>query len=64
MLLKAYVALADRVHELTSATERDRGEGPVPFVVMVAVIAAGALAVGTLIVGVANGWMAHIPTKP
>jgi hypothetical protein len=30
----------------------------------VAVIAAGALVVGTAIVGVANGWIAHIPTKP
>ncbi len=39
----------------------DRGEGPVPFVIMVAIIAIAAAAIATTIVGIANGWVEKIP---
>jgi hypothetical protein len=39
----------------------DRGEGPVSTAIMVALIAAVAVAVGGVILLVANGWTARIP---
>ncbi|WP_027342721.1 hypothetical protein [Hamadaea tsunoensis] len=64
MLLKLYVPVAERVRALTSKAQRDRGEGPVPFVILVAVIAVGAVAIGTLIINISTGWLnTHVP-KP
>jgi hypothetical protein len=64
MLNRLYVAAAVRLRDLTSPEHRDLGEGPVPYIIMVAIMAAGALLVGGLIVGVAQGWLTHIPKNP
>jgi len=64
MLLKLYVPVAARVRALTSKAQRDRGEGPVPFVIMVAVIAAGALVIAGLIVAMATDWVNTRVPKP
>lgn len=41
--------------------KEDRGDGPIPYVIMVAIITAAAAAIGLTLVGIANGWVAKIP---
>lgn len=64
MSLKLTIALTERVREISDRAVRDRGEGPIPHVVMIAVMAAGAIVIGGLIVAVARGWVGKIPTTP
>lgn len=66
MLLKLTVALTTRIQELTTLPKRDAGEGPVPYVVMVTLIAVGAAAVATLIITFARNRMTglSVPTTP
>lgn len=54
MLLKFYVATVMR------ALRSDRGEGVVPYVVLVALMAAAALLIAGLVSGVAQAWVTSI----
>jgi hypothetical protein len=54
MLLRLYVAL--------KTLRADRGEGPVPFIIIVAIMSAAALAVATFVSGVADDWMKKVKT--
>ena len=63
MIVMWYVALASRARELLEPDQRDRGEGPVPYIIMVALIAGVAAVVGAALVAIANGWLADVPTK-
>jgi len=42
-------------------THDDRGEGPIPFVIMVAIIAGAAVVIAGTLVVIANGWVDKIP---
>jgi energy-converting hydrogenase Eha subunit C len=53
MLLK----LATRLEIL----KQDRGEGPIPHIIMIALISAGAVILAAGILSVATGWVAKIP---
>jgi len=61
-LLRMPTLLAARLQTMLTTAERDRGDSPVSTAVIVAIIAAGAVAVATAIIAVANGWVALIPT--
>jgi energy-converting hydrogenase Eha subunit C len=53
MLLK----LAARLEML----KQDRGEGPIPHIIMIALISAGAVLLAAGILEVATGWVSKIP---
>lgn len=55
MLLK----LVARLESLKS----DRGEGPIPHLIMVTLMAIGAAAVAAGIMAVTQGWLDDIPTR-
>ncbi|MEV4416244.1 hypothetical protein [Catellatospora sp. NPDC049609] len=61
MLLKAYAAVAVRLRVLADPAIRDRGEGPIPHVVMIAMMAAAAITIGGLILIVGQNWVDLIP---
>ncbi|BCJ73210.1 hypothetical protein CS0771_27540 [Catellatospora sp. IY07-71] len=61
MSLKVYTALAARLRVLTDPALRDRGEGPIPHVVMIAMMAAAAITIGGLILAVGEDWVDLIP---
>jgi hypothetical protein len=63
MFHRVHAAVAVRLRELTHPDRRDLGEGPVPYVIMVALIAAGAVAIATGLVALANGWLDQVPKK-
>jgi hypothetical protein len=46
---------------ITDPAERDRGDSPVSTAVIVAIVAAGAVAVATAVIAVATGWVNIIP---
>jgi hypothetical protein len=52
MLLK----LATRLEML----KQDRGEGPIPHIIMIAVISVGAAAIAATIIALANDWVGEI----
>jgi hypothetical protein len=56
MILK----LATRFEMLKMALKQDRGEGPIPHVIMIAVISVGAFAIATAIIVLANEWVDEI----
>ncbi|MEV0268784.1 MAG: hypothetical protein HOV71_20035 [Hamadaea sp.] len=60
MLRKLY----GRILVLTSPAERDRGEGPVPYIILVALIGILAVAVYTALNGIVTGWLGHVPKNP
>jgi hypothetical protein len=41
--------------------KQDRGEGPIPHIIMIALISAGAVILAGAILAIANGWVAKIP---
>jgi hypothetical protein len=61
MVLKWSVSLSERWREL-KARDSDSGEGPVPYLIMVGVIAAGAILVAGIIITTATGWAEDVPT--
>lgn len=61
MLHRLHAAVAVRLRELATPERRDLGEGPVPYIIMVALIAAVAVAVGAALLGIANGWIGQVP---
>jgi hypothetical protein len=61
MLHRLHAAVAVRFRELTSPERRDLGEGPVPYIIMVALIAGAAAAIGAVLVVIANGWLNDVP---
>jgi hypothetical protein len=61
MLHRLHAAATIRLRELTSPSHRDLGEGPVPYIIMVATITVAALAIGTALVAIANGWLDKVP---
>lgn len=61
MLHRLHAAAAVRLHELTDPDRRDRGEGPVPYIIMVAVITGVAAAIALALKGIADGWLAKVP---
>jgi hypothetical protein len=63
MFLKMSVAASERWRALKQFALRDRGEGPVPYLLMVGVIAIGAIAIATVVVTVANGLAEDLPTE-
>jgi len=62
MFLRLAVSASEKLRTLTDPAVRDRGEGPVPHVVMIFVMAAGAIVIGGLVIGVAKGWVNRMPT--
>lgn len=52
MLLKLYC--------LVRAVRADRGEGPVPYVIIVAVMSAAAAAIAAAVWGIAEGWLGDL----
>ncbi len=46
---------------LLQLLKSDKGEGPIPFVIMVAIITVAAVAIGGTLVAIANGWVDKIP---
>jgi len=61
MLLK----LATRLEMLKqSILKQDRGEGPIPHIIMIAVISVGAFAIATAIIVLANDWVGEIKQTP
>ncbi|MBV1851740.1 hypothetical protein [Catellatospora tritici] len=62
MFLKLAVSVSEKLRTLTDPATRDKGEGPVPHVVMIFIMATGAVVVGTIIYGVAKGWANKVPT--
>jgi hypothetical protein len=61
MLHRLHAVAAIRLRELTTPERRDLGEGPVPYIIMVALIATAAAAIGGALVLIANGWLADVP---
>jgi hypothetical protein len=61
MFVMWYVAAAARVRELLQPDRRDRGEGPVPYIIMVALIAAVAVFVGGALLIIATNWLGDVP---
>ncbi|GLW34481.1 hypothetical protein [Actinoplanes regularis] len=59
--IKAYTEAVTRWAQLTDERSRDRGEGPVSNAVVIAVAAAGAVLLGTIITAAVNTWGAKIP---
>ncbi|MCP2325343.1 hypothetical protein HDA40_003850 [Hamadaea flava] len=53
-----------RLGELMHPAKRDRGEGPVPYVILVALIGAVAVLVYWGVRGIAQGWLDKVPTTP
>lgn len=54
-------AVEVRLRTLLSPVVRDRGEGPVPHIVLVAIMALAAVAVAGAVWGIAEGWVEDIP---
>jgi|RhiMetdeSRZDD1v2_1073273.scaffolds.fasta_scaffold04335_13 hypothetical protein len=61
MVHRLHAAVAVRLRELTTPERRDLGEGPVPYIIMVALIAGAAAAIGLALVAIANGWLSDVP---
>lgn len=61
MLNRIHAAATIRLRELTTPERRDLGEGPVPYIIMVALIAGAALLVGGTLVIIAQGWLDDVP---
>ena len=49
---------------LVATLKTDRGEGPVPYVIIVAIMSAAAVAIAGAIWGIATGWLGNIRTTP
>jgi hypothetical protein len=68
LLLHAYVAVSTRLARLNRPENRDRGDGPVPTVIIIAGMAVLAIAVLTWAYAKANTFMDHstggIPGAP
>jgi len=60
MMLK----LATRFEMLKMALKQDRGEGPIPHVIMIAIISVGAFTIAGLIVALALDWVDEIQPTP
>ena len=52
------IKLATRLQML----KQDRGEGPIPYVIMIALISVGAVAIAGLIIAIATDWVDAIET--
>lgn len=63
MSLKFFVAVTERLRALADPAVRDRGEGPIPHVVMIAMMAAAAIVIGGLILTVGRNWVNLIPNR-
>jgi hypothetical protein len=63
MLHRLHAAAALRLHELTRPERRSLGEGPVPYIIMVAIIAGVAFTIAGLLSGIADGWLGSVPKK-
>ncbi|GAA1398681.1 hypothetical protein [Catellatospora coxensis] len=63
MFTKFCAAVEVRLRTLMSPVTRDRGEGPVPHLVMVAIMAAAAVAVAVAVWGIADIWVGEIPDQ-
>ncbi|GAA2353911.1 hypothetical protein Cme02nite_46540 [Catellatospora methionotrophica] len=62
MFMTLYAAAEVRLRALLASDARDRGEGPVPHIVLVAIMALAAVAIATAVWGIAEGWMDQVPT--
>lgn len=58
------VALEARVRELLAPERRDRGEGPVPYIILVALIGAVAVGVWIALDQIVDGWIDAVPDAP
>jgi hypothetical protein len=45
---------------VVTAVRADRGEGPVPYIIMVAIMAAAAVAIAVGVSGVADTWLTQL----
>ncbi|NUR72216.1 MAG: hypothetical protein HOU81_15490 [Hamadaea sp.] len=52
-----------RLGELMHPAERERGEGPVPYIILVALIGALAVTLYWALDGVVGQWVGKIPTN-
>lgn len=50
------------LYRLISMVKSDRGEGPVPYVIIVAVMSLAAAAIAAAVWQVADGWLSNIET--
>lgn len=64
LLITAYVAVADRVARLNRPENRDRGEGPVSTVIIVAGLALLAIAIMTWAYNLVQEYMVDPGTSP
>ncbi|HZM81760.1 MAG TPA: hypothetical protein VFC19_39065 [Candidatus Limnocylindrales bacterium] len=51
------------LYRLMVKVKSDRGEGPVPYVIIVAVMSVAAAAIAAAVWGIAEGWLDDISTK-
>ena len=63
MLHRLHAAAAVRLRELTTPERRDLGEGPVPYINMVAIVAGAAATIAGVLVVIANGWLDQVPGR-
>ncbi len=63
MLHRLHAAVAVRLRELTAPERRDLGEGPVPYIIMVALVAGAAAIIGAAILTISQGWLNQVPTR-
>ncbi|NUT33035.1 MAG: hypothetical protein HOV79_08170 [Hamadaea sp.] len=64
MVQRFAVALTVRVQELLAPERRDRGEGPVPYIILVALIGAVAVGVWVALDQIVDGWIDAVPDAP
>lgn len=53
-----------RISAKLATLKQDRGEGPVPYIVLVALVVAVAVFVGGALMTLADGWIGQLPTGP
>jgi hypothetical protein len=59
-----HTALSIRVRELLRPQTRDAGEGPVPYIIMVAIMGIAAVAIAGAIRLIADHWVTQVPRNP
>jgi len=64
MFLWLTARLQTRIGELLTPAERDRGEGPVPYIILVALMGIVAFGIWAFLDGLVDDWLGAVPTAP